>query len=124
MRAIGLVALIVGVLASAPPFADAQSNATWILWEKYHTKKGTTETTTWEAQDGFETLADCRKSAQQLLQYSLDYVKSMKGKLLGPVQLDGRAVVFAITESGIEKTFDVRYLCFPSPFDPRPRGSG
>jgi len=121
VRAIGLVALIAGVLASAPPFAGAQSNASWILWEKYYTKKGTTETTTWEPQDGFEQLADCRKAAQQLLQYSLDYMKSMGGKLLGPVQLDGRAAMFSVSESGVEKMFDIRYLCFPGPFDPRPR---
>ena len=121
MRSILFVAMIIGVLASSPSHVGAQSTSAWILWEKYYTKKGTAETTTWEPQDGFEQLGDCRKSAQQLLQFALDYMKSVGGKLLGPVQLDGRAAIFAVTESGVEKSYDIRYLCFPGTFDPRPR---
>ena len=124
MRALVVLALLACEVGGAPSFAGAQSSSAWILWEKYYTKKGTIETTTWEPQDGFEQLADCRKSAQQLLQFALDYMKSAGGKLLGPTQLDplaGRAAVFVVTESGIEKTYDIRYLCFPGTFDPRPR---
>jgi hypothetical protein len=121
VRALVFVALLAYVVGGAPSFAGAQSSSAWILWEKYYTKKGTAETTTWEPQDGFEQLADCRKSAQQLLQFALDYMKSTGGKLLGPTQLDGRAAMFAVTESGVEKSYDIRYLCFPGTFDPRPR---
>jgi hypothetical protein len=33
--------------------------------------------------------------------------------------MDGRAVTYAVTESGVQQTTDLRFLCFPGPFDPR-----
>jgi hypothetical protein len=121
MRSARLIAILLFALASSPSFAGAQSTSAWILWEKHYTTKGSSATTMWEPQDGFELLADCRRSAQQLLQFALASMKSNNGKLLGPVQLDGRAAVFTLTEAGVEQTIDVRYLCFPGPFDPRSR---
>jgi hypothetical protein len=119
VRAITIVMLIAG--ASSP--AWAHSTPSWILWEKtYATKKGTAPTTMWEPYDGYDSLAECRKAAQPLLQAALAYVKSTNGKVLGlPKELEGRAAVFTITESGVEQTTDLRFLCFPGPFDPRPR---
>jgi hypothetical protein len=116
-----LVALVMVALVGGSSSAGAQATSTWILWEKNYTTKGIEPTTMWEPQDGFESLADCRKAGQQLLQFALGYMKSNNAKLLGPVQLDGRAATFAITESGVQRTMDVRYLCFPGTFDPRPR---
>ena len=120
VRAIAFVALSVVALASASS-AHAQSASAWILWEKtYMTKGKAAPTTMWEPYDGYDTLAECRKAALPLVQAALEYVKSMKGKQLGPVQMDGRAVTFTITESGVQQTTDLRFLCFPGPFDPRP----
>ena len=121
VRAIAVVALIVGALASASS-VHAQTGSAWILWEKTYTTKGkAAPSTMWEPYDGYDTLAECRKAAPPLVQIALEYVKSMKGKQLGPVQMDGRAVTYAITESGVQQTTDLRFLCFPVPFDPRPR---
>lgn len=123
MRAIAFVLLIAVTLAGASSSARAQSTSSWILWEKtYATKKGTAATTMWEPYDGYDSLAECRTAAQPLLQAALAYVKSKNGKVLGlPKELEGRAAVFTITESGVEQTTDLRFLCFPGPFDPRPR---
>jgi hypothetical protein len=122
MRALAFVVLAALVLAGASS-ADAQSGGAWILWEKTYTTKATAApTTTWEPYDGFDSLAECRKAAQPLLQAALAYMKSKNGKLLGlPEELKGRAAVFAITEGGVEQTIDLRFLCFPGPFDPRSR---
>jgi hypothetical protein len=121
-RTVAIVVLIAGVLAGASS-ADAQSGNAWILWEKTYTTKGTAApTTTWEPYDGFDSLAECRKAAQPLLEAALAYVKSKNGKVLGlPQELKGRAAVFTIVESGVEQTVDLRFLCFPGSFDPRPR---
>ena len=82
--------------------------------------KGTTETTQWEPQDGFDTLAECRTSARELLQLALAYMKSGAGTRMGPVRPDGRSAMFALTGTGEKQTLDIRYLCFPGTFDPRP----
>jgi hypothetical protein len=113
------VVLVATALATAPSSVVAQSSSSsWILWEKTYTTKGkAAPTTTWEPYDGYDSLAECRKAAQPLLQAALAYVKSMKGKV--PKELDGRAATYTITESGVEQTTDLRFLCFPGPFDPR-----
>jgi hypothetical protein len=121
VRALTFIALIVAAFAGASS-AHAQTPSAWILWEKTYTTKGkAAPTTMWEPYDGYATLAECRKAALPLVQYALAYVKSSNGKVLGPVQMDGRAVTYTITESGVQQTVNVRYLCFPGPFDPRPR---
>jgi hypothetical protein len=123
VRAIAFVALMVSLLAGVSSSARAQSPSSWILWEKTYTTKGkAAPTTMWEPYDGYDTLGECRKAALPLLQAALAYVKSMKGKVLGLArELEGRAAVYTITESGVERTTDLRFLCFPGPFDPRPR---
>jgi hypothetical protein len=122
VRTIAFALLIVTALATSPSRVSAQPPSAWILWEKTYTTKGkAAPTTMWEPYDGYDTLAECRKAALPLVQYALDYVKSSNGKVLGPVQMDGRAVTFTVTESGVQQTVNVRYLCFPGPFDPRPR---
>jgi hypothetical protein len=121
VRSVRIFVLLVNVLAGGPSLASAQSASAWILWEKNFTAKGDTGTTTWEPQDGYVSLASCRTSAQQLLKFALEYMKSMGGKPLGPVQLDGRAVMFALTDAGVQQRIDIRYLCFPGTFDPRQR---
>lgn len=123
VRPIAFVALIASVLVGASSSARAQSTSSWILWEKTYTTKGkAAPTTTWEPYDGYDTLAECRKAALPLVQAALAYVKSLNGKVLGlPRELEGRAAVFTTTESGVEQTTDLRFLCFPGPFDPRPR---
>lgn len=89
LRLVGLVALAVGGLARAPQFAGAQSASTWILLEKYFTMKNGAGTTTWEPQDGFDFLADCRMSAQQLLQTALAFMKTGAGDSLDPCNWTG-----------------------------------
>jgi hypothetical protein len=123
VRAIAFVTLIVVLLVGVSSSARAQSGGTWILWEKTYTTKSTAApTTTWEPYDGFDSLAECRKAALPLLQAALAYMKSKNGKLLGlPKELEGRAAVFTTAESGVEQTIDLRFLCFPGAFDPRPR---
>ena len=122
VRAIAFALLIVVALATTPSSVVAQSASAWILWEKTYTTKGkAAPSTMWEPYDGYDTLAECRKAALPLVQAALAYVKSMNGKVLGPVQLDGRMATFTITESGVQRTTDLRFLCFPGPFDPRPR---
>ena len=66
-------------------------------------------------------LAECRKAGQELLGYALSYMKDGAGKILGPVRPDGRSAIFAVTTDGVQGTVDIRYLCFPGGFDPRPR---
>jgi len=123
VRTITLVTLVVSLLAGLSSSARAQSTSSWILWEKTYTTKGkAAPTTTWEPYDGYDTLAECRKAALPLVQAALAYVKSMNGKVLGlPKELEGRAAVYTIRESGVEQTIDLRFLCFPGPFDPRQR---
>jgi hypothetical protein len=119
MRTIGFAILLTGAIAGLASIVEAQS-AGWILWEKNYTTKGTTETTTWEPLDGFDLLAECRMTAREIFQTALAYMKNNGGKLLGDVRTDGRSGVFAVTQAGVEQTVDIRYLCFPGAFDPRP----
>jgi hypothetical protein len=121
MHSISFIALIIGVIAGTSSLVDAQSTSGWILWEKNFTMKGSTPTTQWEPQDGFDTLAECRMSAQQLFQFALAYMKDAGGKILGGVRPDGRSAMFAVTEAGVQQTVDIRYVCFPGTFDPRPQ---
>ena len=121
VRVAGLVTLMMGAIACAPSSSGAQTASAWTLWEKNYTMKGTTGTTTWEPQDGFEQLNDCRMAGQQILRIALDYMKNNGAKLLGPVQLDGRAATFVTGDSANQNTVNIRYLCFPGSFDPRPR---
>ena len=120
MRSIGAIVLCLVAIVGASSVAAAQVASGWILWEKNFRVKGTTETTEWEPQDGFDTLAECRATARELLQSALAYMKSGAGTLLGPVRPDGRSATFALTGAGQKQTLDVRYLCFPGTFDPRP----
>jgi hypothetical protein len=105
----------------APCAANAQA-AGWILWEKNMINKpGSPEVVTWEPLDGYAALAECRKAGQDNLKNALAYMNSGAGKLLGPVRPDGRSAMFAVTDTGAGQTVDIRYLCFPGAFDPRPR---
>jgi hypothetical protein len=120
MRA--LLIVVVGIAAIAAPLpAGAQAGSGWILWEKNMIAKSGGETVTWAPQDGFESLRECRESAQTLLGFALAYMKSGAGKLLGDVRPDGRSAMFELAKQGPRETIDIRYLCFPGGFDPRPR---
>lgn len=121
MRVIGFAILLTGAIASAASIAEAQSASGWILWEKNFTTKGSTETTMWEPLDGFDALAECWMTAQKIFQTALASMKNNGGKLLGDVRPDGRSGAFAVTVAGVEQTVDIRYLCFPGAFDPRPQ---
>jgi hypothetical protein len=113
------IALITAAVAVPSP-VRAQA-AGWILWEKNMIAKAGSEITTWEPQDGFESIAECRTSGQQLIESALAFMKSSGGKLLGDVRPDGRSAVFAVTNAGAQETIDIRFICFPGVFDPRPR---
>ena len=78
---------------------------------------------TWVPMDGYDALTECRKAGQTLLGYALSYMKDGAGKILGPVRPDGRSAIFAVTTDGVQGTVDIRYLCFPGGFDPRPRNA-
>ena len=113
--------VVVGALAGTPWLVDAQSTYGWILaGKKDYTTKGSTATTTWEPQDGFELLAECRMSAQEAVQSALKYVKDSGGKLLA-VRPDGRFVVFEVTESGVQQRVDASNGVLSRSFDPRAR---
>ena len=92
--------------------------AAWVLWEKRMTFKDAAEATVWEPLDGFDSLAGCRKSGQEILKSALGYMGSEGRKLLG-VRPDGRSATYEDGESGARHTVDTRLLCFPGPFDPR-----
>jgi hypothetical protein len=95
--------------------------AGWILWEKNMVTRAGRQRTTWEPLDGFESLADCRTTAQPVLQAAVDYMPTTGAKMLGPVRPDGRSAMFTLTKGGVQETTDLRYLCFPGAFDPRPQ---
>ena len=120
MRQIGTIALCIVSIAGASSVAIAQAAAGWILWEKNFRVKGIAETTEWEPLDGFDTLAECRATARAQFQFALAYMKSGAGTLMGPVRPDGRSATFVLTGTGEKQTVDIRYLCFPGTFDPRP----
>ena len=114
----GLVCLLAVVTA---PRASAQSSAGWILWEKNVTAKGGAESVTWGPIDGFASIAECRLEGRRILKTALTYMKSGAGKQLGPVRPDGRSAIFDVSKDGTTETLDIRYLCFPGGFDPRPK---
>ena len=116
-----IVLSLVGVVAT-PCVVGAQGAAGWILWEKNMiSKPGAPESVTWEPLDGYDTLAACRRTGQEHLKNALAYMNSGAGKQLGPVRPDGRSAMFAVPDAGATQTVDIRYLCFPGGFDPRPR---
>jgi hypothetical protein len=106
---------------SWPVATSAQATSGWVLWEKTMVDKAGAESVTWVPLDGFESIAECRQTGQQTLQYALDYVKSGAGKLLGPVRPDGRSAIWEVTNAKPRQTVDTRFLCFPGALDPRPR---
>ena len=114
--------IVLGItLTAVPRLVSGQGTSSWVLWEKTMTSRSGAETVTWEPQDGFESLTECRQSGRQLLQFALEYMKNGAGKLLGSVRPDGRSAMFAVTNAAAGETVDIRYLCFPGAFDPRPR---
>ena len=121
MRRSRFIPLVIASVVATPLFVHAQSTSGWILWEKNMRSQGGAETVSWEPQDGFDALTECRNTAQQLLQFALAYMKNGGGKLLGEVRPDGRSAVFDVSEAGVQQTIDIRYVCFPGTFDPRPQ---
>jgi hypothetical protein len=114
--------LSVTMVVVAPSPVGAQAAPGWILWEKSMISKpgaGAPESVTWEPLDGYESIAECRRSAQEPLKAAVAHMKSGAGKVIA-VRPDGRSAVFAATNAGAQQTIDIRYLCFPGAFDPRP----
>ena len=114
LTVVALASLGVLTLACVKP-KDA---AAWVLWEKRMTFKDAAEATVWEPLDGFESLAGCQKSGQEILKGALGYMGSEGRKLLN-VRPDGRSATYEVNEDGARHTVDARFLCFPGPFDPR-----
>ena len=108
-----LVSPIAMACSSTPKDADG-----WVLWEKRMAFKDGGDSTSWEPLDGFDRLADCQKSGQEILRAALDFMKSDGRKLLS-VRPDGRSASYEESDGGTKQTIDARFLCFPSPFDPR-----
>ena len=119
-RAVG-VGLCLLLAFTAPSRAIAQASPGWILWEKNMQVKGGAESVTWGPLDGFASITECRLEGQRVLKSALDFMKSGAGKQLGPVRPDGRSAIFDVSKDGTKETLDIRYLCFPGGFDPRPR---
>jgi len=86
------VGLNLALALAAPSRAIAQGTSGWILWEKSMSTKGGSDSVTWEPLDGF-----------------------------GPVRPDGRSAIFDVSKDGVKETLDIRLLCFPGAFDPRPK---
>jgi hypothetical protein len=112
-----MAALLVLVVVLAYTIRPKNDDA-WVLWEKRMTFKDAGEATAWEPLDGFDRLADCQKSGQEILKGALGFMGSEGRKLLG-VRPDGRSATYEDGESGARHTVDTRFLCFPGPFDPR-----
>ena len=113
---------LVSLAALSPTFVGAIAGdaSNWVLWEKNLTTKDGNQTPQWEPLDGFDSLADCQISGQQILQTALTYyLKDGGGKLLGDVRPDGRSAMFAVGDAGAQHTVEWRYLCFPGTFEPR-----
>ena len=113
--------LLAVVLVSLVAFActlGPKDAAAWVLWEKRMTFKDSGEATVWEPLDGFDRLADCQKSGQEILKGALGFMGSEGRKLLS-VRPDGRSAAYEVSEGGARHTVDTRFLCFPGPFDPR-----
>jgi len=115
------VGLSLALALAAPARAIAQGTSGWILWEKSMSTKGGSDSVTWEPLDGFATIAECRLEGQRVFKSALDYMKSGAGKQLGPVRPDGRSAIFDVSKDGVKETLDIRLLCFPGAFDPRPK---
>ena len=113
-----LAAALVSLVALAYNLKPKDA-AAWVLWEKRMTFRGDSEATAWEPLDGFDRLADCQKSGQEILQAALPYMKSEGRKLL-TVRPDGRSAAYEESDGATKVTVDARYLCFPAPFDARP----
>ena len=114
-----LAAVLVSLVSLTLAYSVKQKDAAaWVLWEKRMTFKDGGEATSWEPLDGFDRLADCQKSGQEILRAALDFMKSEGRKLLS-VRPDGRSASYEENESGTRQTVDARFLCFPGPFDPR-----
>jgi hypothetical protein len=113
--AAALVSLVALTVAYRVTSKDAVA---WVLWEKRMMFKDDGEATAWEPLDGFDRLADCQKSGQEILRTSLDFMRSGGRKLLS-VRPDGRSAAYEATDGGAKTTIDTRYLCFPGQFDPR-----
>ena len=123
MRAVPFAGFLCLLVAADVPGVAAQAAAGWILWEKNMTSKpGSPEAVTWEPLDGYDALAECRKTGQEHLKNAVAYMNSGAGKLLGAVRPDGRSATFALTNP-VGQTVDIRYLCFPGGFDPRPHAT-
>jgi hypothetical protein len=115
------VGLTLALALAAPARAIAQAAPGWILWEKNMSTKNGADSITWEPLDGFATIAECRLEGQRVFKSALDYMKSGAGRQLGPVRPDGRSAIFDVSKDGVKETLDIRLLCFPGTFDPRPR---
>ena len=119
-RSVIVVVLSGTIAACATSPVDAQAGPGWVLWEKNMVATAGSESVTWGPLDGFESIAECRQNGQQTLKGALEYYNSGVGKQLGQVRPDGRSAVFEVTKAGTKQTIDIRYLCFPGQFDPRP----
>jgi len=108
-----LVSPVAMACSSAPKDADA-----WVLWEKRMTFSGGGDTTAWEPLDGFDRLAACQKSGQEILRSALAFMGSEGRKLLS-VRPDGRSAAYEETAGAAKQTVDARFLCFPGSLDPR-----
>ena len=119
--------LLAVVLVSLVAFActlSPKGAAAWVLWEKRMTFKDAGEATVWEPLDGFDRLADCQKSGQEILKGALGFMGSEGRKLLS-VRPDGLSAAYEVSEGGARHTVDTRLLRFPGPLDPRAgRGDG
>jgi hypothetical protein len=115
------VGLTLALALAVPVRAIAQATSGWILWEKNMSTKNGADSITWEPLDGFATIAECRLEGQRVFKSALDYMKSGAGKQLGPVRPDRRSAIFDVSKDGVMETLDIRYLCFPGGFDPRPK---
>jgi hypothetical protein len=114
------VTLLFGVVyaVKAPRVGNTSG---WVLWEKTMKEGGSTGVwiTEWEPLDGFDYLADCQRSGQEVIEGARAFMSS-GGRKLVDVRPDGRSAVYSVEEDGAQRTVDYRLLCFPSLFDARP----
>lgn len=117
--AVAITLLFGGVYALKPQKVGNTSG--WVLWEKTMKEDVSTGvwTTDWEPLEGFDHLADCHKSGQEVIEGARAFMSS-GGRKLVVVRPDGRSAVYSIEEDGAKRSVDYRLLCFPGPLDVRP----
>lgn len=129
-----LIVFVLGLILYGAPLAaqSATTLAGWVLWQRSQTSEAKPATplvhsaVTWNPEEGFERLAECRTAAIA----SARSLKTLEGMATPPskVQVEvtnTEAMIITTTITPQQKSASfvtARYMCLPGSLDPRPRG--